>query len=282
MRTEIRLRNGDRNFAATRFYFFAIAYSGSFLYFSITADTRTCSIWKFAQGLFAIRYAQFMKTVFYLIIFLLGTIISVNSQSVFGDKNVWTDKVYDFEYVEEYDKSYLRDTICLIQGFLRKDEWKIYWDPLKSKVATHIQFDSLKQIVTSKHYNKSGMLTKELQAYCKSKKNYNPAYPDIKDILFLKTYFNDSLICKIIGNKNSLLFNFSNYLTKKYFEKIVFYRDNDIIGEDTWEYYDNKALKAICNEYRVPSFDRQGNAISVCINKCTRFDKNGCILPETK
>lgn len=49
MRTNFRLRNGDHSFALRVLFLFAIAYFGWILYFSLTADARTYSIWKSAQ-----------------------------------------------------------------------------------------------------------------------------------------------------------------------------------------------------------------------------------------
>jgi hypothetical protein len=192
---------------------------------------------------------------------------------------------YYFEWDNEVDDDkYYIDTIYALQSFPKQNDWKIYFDANKSKVATLVHFDKAKNIINTKHFNLKGKLIKELEAKYNDPLNYNPAFVDAKNVIFLKAYRNDSLIYEIQGSNTSILLKYRNPFTKKHFEKRVYYTDgqyySEEIGQTIWKYYENGVIKSICNSHVEVKDDEQGNQYSVRISNCNHFDENGCLIKD--
>lgn len=228
-----------------------------------------------------------MRTTIHLIIFCF-VLTSVSSQTLITDKDktVWTFKngyTYDFEWTNEAsDDKFFTDTIYAIQFFPKRNDWKVYFDATKTKIATLIHYDTINKTINTKHFNRQGKLIKELEARYFSRKSYNPAFINVKNVIYLKAYHNDSLIYEIRGFNTSLLFKYKNYLTKRHFEKRIYYREGEYndeeIGDNTWDYYENGAIKSICNSYIEDEMSKDGVNTRTRIFKCEHFDKNGCII----
>jgi len=223
-----------------------------------------------------------------LIIFCL-TLGSATSQSLITDYDtiVWKYRnsgTYDhIEWATEADEDkFYKDTIYAIQFFPKKNDWKVYFDASKTKVATLVHFDAAKKTINTKHFNRQGKLIKELEAKYFNSKKYNPAFIDVKNVVYLKAYQSDSLVCEIQGFNTSLLHKYKNPFTKRHFEKRVYYKDGqyhaDEIGETIWEYHENGIIKSICSTYINVENDKEGNQISTEVFNCNQFDKSGCLI----
>ena len=190
-----------------------------------------------------------------------------------------------FEWTKEAsDDKYYTDTIYAIQDFPKKNDWKIYFDAGKSKVATLTHYDTTKRTINTKHFNKQGKLIKELEFKYSSRKKCNPAFIDAKDVIFLKAYRNDSLVYEIQGLGTSLFHKYKNPFTKVHYEKRVYYKDgehhSDETGESIRTYYENGAIKSICSTYMTVEIDKEGNQMTFENFDCNEFDKNGCIIKD--
>jgi hypothetical protein len=229
-----------------------------------------------------------MRTSLFILFFLIINVSLGQAQSITTDKQLWTfsaGHTYDFEWTKEQsDYKFFNDTLYAVQFFPTKNDWKIYFDASKTKIATLVHYDSIKKTINTKHFSRQGKLIKELEANYINKKTYNPAFFKIKNIIYMKSYVNDSLICEIKGMQTSIVIKYNNQKTKKRFEKKVFYKEDKFrdeeIGEITTEYFESGNKKSICDSYSLTEMDEQGNQYSVLIPTCTYFDINGCILKD--
>jgi hypothetical protein len=267
---------------------------GNEIYFSLQMSNNSylCSnisvdkCFKFAQVIAAKRYAQFMRTLIYIITFCLtSTLISSQTFKNPDTKNVWTFHNYELEWTNEVvDENCFIDTIYSIQFFPQKNDWKIYFDEHKIKVATLLHFDTLQKTINTKHFNRQGKLIKELQAYYFDKKNYNPTFIKLKNIIYLKTFLHDSLIYELQGANTSLFIKYKNFITKRHFESRTYYADsermNEEIGKAFIDYYENNKIKTYCTSYIKNENLEDGSVISYRISDCKEFDRNGCIIQE--
>jgi hypothetical protein len=229
-----------------------------------------------------------MRTLIYIILFLIICGSSGQAQSIITDKHLWTFSggyTYDFEWTEEQSADkFFTDTLYAVQFFPTKNDWKIYFDASRSKIATLVHYDSIRKIINTKHFSRQGKLLKELELVYINKKAFNPAFPKVKSINYVKSYINDSLVCEITGMRTSILIKYNNHRTQRHFEKRIFYKEDKLrdeeIGETLTAYYENGNLKSICTAYSLNETDDQGNQYSVLIPTCTSFDVNGCIIKD--
>jgi hypothetical protein len=214
------------------------------------------------------------------------------SQNLITDKDraVWTFKngyTYDFEWTTEADDDKcFKDTIYAIQFFPKKNDWKVYFDLNKTKIATLLHFDTINKTINTKHFNRQGKLIKELEANYTNRKNYNPAFIKVENVIYLKAYLNDTLIYEIKGHKTSLYIKYQNFKTKRHFEKTTYYaEDKDFhrdeeIGGTFIDYYENGKIKSYCSRHTVKETNKDGVTICVSVSDCKEFDNNGCMIQE--
>lgn len=216
-----------------------------------------------------------MRTILLILSFAFGqTLIGQNTVS--DSKTVWCFQWYDFAG-NLNEEGVPTDTLYTIQKFPQKNDWKIFYDNKKTTVATVIHYDSVKKIITTRHFQRNGKLLQEYCAKYKSKKWCNPATARLIDFQYLKIFRNDSLICEMTGQKQLITVKYRNHYTKEFFDQTMFFSTgswpDDYIGSNVWKYYENGTIKSICRTIRQD--DETGTMLFL---ECKNFDSNGCII----
>lgn len=219
-----------------------------------------------------------MKTSLNILLFLIS-FVGVQAQSIPSDKLMWNFSHYNFEY--STDK--LDDTLYVIQFFPKKNNWKVYFDKQKIDVATLYNYDTVKNTINIKHFNRQGKLIKELQLSYFNSEKLNPGFPKIENLISLKSYIDDSLICEIKGFKSSIQIDYKNHRTNEYFFQNVYYQQgehtDEEIGKTKYVYYQNGHLKQICSSIVYEYIDDEVTYAKLCPN-CINFDINGCVINQ--
>lgn len=216
-----------------------------------------------------------MRTRIALLILLLFFGQRWFSQDIVTDsKVVW--RFTGYKFTQNMDEGRSTDTLYTIQKFPPKNDWKIYYDSKKTRIATLIHYDSTKKTITSQHFQRDGKLLQEFCASYKDKKGTNPAYARVADFHHLKMFADDSLICHMTGQKEIITVKYRNYITKVFFDQTMFFSTSswldDLIGSTLWRYYENGNIKAVCTSRR-----EYTETVSLLILECRNFDENGCL-----
>jgi hypothetical protein len=159
----------------------------------------------------------------------------------------------------------------------------VFFDGTKIKIATLIHFDTINKTINTKHFNKLGKLIMELHATYSNRKNYNPAFIHVKNIIYLKAFQNDSLIYETKGFKTSLLIKYKNPKTKQHFEKRVFYREGNTKMKK-WVIRILIFMKMeLSNQFAIHIllWKQTKKATKFThVYTCRKFDLNGCIIKD--